>query len=62
MDVVASVRRVLDLPDDELDYASAKIAFNSLIDPEFDQEAVFRKLDQLTIAARALAKTTKDRA
>ena len=38
-DVVASVRGVLDLPDDELDYASAKIAFDSLIDPEFDRGA-----------------------
>lgn len=54
-DPVAAVRAVLDRPDAELDYARAKIAFDRIIDPSVDAEAVLVELDRLTRAARELA-------
>lgn len=53
--IIARVRKVLDLPDEELDYAAAKITFDSLIDPNFDRGWVLAALHRLTKTARDLA-------
>jgi regulator of sirC expression with transglutaminase-like and TPR domain len=55
-DVVSAVRSVLEVPDDQLDYARAKVALDELIDPDFDRAAVFRSLDQLTAWAMTLTR------
>lgn len=54
-DPVAVVRAVLDQPDEELDYARAKIAFDRLIDPTIDEASVLAELDRLSESARKLA-------
>jgi hypothetical protein len=55
IDPVTVVRAVLDRRDDELDYAMAKLAFDQLIDPSVDTEAVLAELDRMTETARELA-------
>lgn len=51
----AVVSEVLEAPDDSIDYASTKITFDSLIDPDFDADVVRTQLDRLTEAAWSLA-------
>lgn len=45
------VAAVLDQPDDQLDYLTAKIAFDALVDPECDQAWVRTEVDRLTESA-----------
>lgn len=54
-DEVETVRQVLSLPEEELDYAEAKIAFDCAIDPSIDPDAVRAQLDLLEKTARQLA-------
>lgn len=54
-EIAEIVRRTLDVPDEQLDYARAKIAFDRLVDPSLDEQWVFAELDRLTDAARGLA-------
>lgn len=61
-EVVAAVRRILDAPDDQLDYAKAKIAFDRLIDPSVNEAEVLGELDRMTVAARELSGGTSDEA
>lgn len=55
-DSAAVISKVLGMADDELDYASAKITFDTLVDPNFDQDAVHAQLDQLTETAWSLTR------
>jgi regulator of sirC expression with transglutaminase-like and TPR domain len=59
-DAVSAVRAVLSLPDEELDYARAKVAFDKLVDASFDPETVLTELDQLTGNAWHLAGPAPD--
>jgi regulator of sirC expression with transglutaminase-like and TPR domain len=54
-DPVAVVRAVLALPDDQLDYARAKLAFDAAIDPSTDTQAVLAELDRMAQLARQMA-------
>jgi regulator of sirC expression with transglutaminase-like and TPR domain len=54
-DIVPSVQAVLLAPEEELDYARAKVALDRLIDPAADADWTFAELDRLTAAARRLA-------
>jgi regulator of sirC expression with transglutaminase-like and TPR domain len=54
-DVVATVQSVLSLPDDELDYARAKLTFDRIIDASIDIDATMAELDQMAEDARCLA-------
>jgi regulator of sirC expression with transglutaminase-like and TPR domain len=56
-DTVRSVEAVLRAPEEELDYARAKVALDLLIDPAADADWTFAELDRLTDAARRLAGT-----
>jgi regulator of sirC expression with transglutaminase-like and TPR domain len=53
--VVQAVQAVLCAPEEELDYARAKVALDLLIDPAADAEWTFAELDRLTATARQLA-------
>jgi regulator of sirC expression with transglutaminase-like and TPR domain len=57
---VEVVRQVLSLPDDQLDYAEAKIAFDCAIDPSIDADAVLSELDSMEAKARELAGTASN--
>ncbi|HEX8534732.1 MAG TPA: transglutaminase family protein [Allosphingosinicella sp.] len=52
---VDAVAAVLSLPDEQLDYARAKIAFDRIVDPTVDEDAVLAELDGLERAVRAFA-------
>jgi regulator of sirC expression with transglutaminase-like and TPR domain len=52
----ALVSDVLEQPDDRLDYLNAKIAFDALVDPDFDQDWVRAELDSLTASAWGLTR------
>jgi len=52
---VATVRAVLSLPDEQLDYARAKLTFDRIVDPSTDSAWVLRELDRMTDIARGLA-------
>jgi hypothetical protein len=52
---VRAVQAVLRAPEEELDYARAKVALDLLIDPVADADWTFAELDRLTAAARRLA-------
>lgn len=54
-DVVEKVRAVLALPDEQLDYARAKLAFDKIIDPSIDEKAVLAELGRMAAKARELA-------
>lgn len=60
--VVETVRAVLEHPDEELDYARSKIAFDRLVDPSIDEQWVLGELDRLTDSARELAGPAPDEA
>lgn len=51
----ATVARVLDAPDEKLDYLTAKLAFDAIVDPLFDEIQVAGEIDRLFEAARELA-------
>jgi len=57
---VEVVRRTLSLPDEELDYAEAKLAFDRAVDPSIDADAVLAELDSMAAAARDLAGPSPD--
>jgi len=59
-EAVETVRAVLALPDEALDYARAKLSFDRLIDPGIDEDAVLAELDSMTAQARALAGPSPD--
>lgn len=54
-DAVEAVRAVLSLPDDQLDYARAKLALDKIIDPSVDVDATLAELDRMAKKARRLA-------
>lgn len=56
VDTAEIVRQVLAVPDDELDYLEAKLAFDLFIDPEADATWVRNQVEALTSAARNLTK------
>jgi hypothetical protein len=49
------VRDILSVPDDQLDYGRAKLAFDRIIDPSVNADAVLAEIDQLASRASALA-------
>jgi regulator of sirC expression with transglutaminase-like and TPR domain len=51
----AIVHGVLSLPDDQLDYGRAKLAFDGIVDPSLNVDAVWAELDRLAQSATALA-------
>jgi len=53
--VSSQVRELPTVPDRQLDYTSAKLAFDRLIDPAVDEAAIRRELDNLAAQARAIA-------
>lgn len=50
-----AVGTVLSLPDDELDYARAKVALDKVIDHTVDADAVLAEIDRMVETARGLA-------
>jgi hypothetical protein len=48
------VRNILSLPDDQLDYGRAKLAFDQIIDPALNVDAASAEMDQLASQATAL--------
>lgn len=55
LSAAATVRSFLSAPDEELDYARAKLAFDRLIDPSADVTPQLAELDALTAEALRLA-------
>ena len=51
----AIVRGVLSLPDDQLDYGRAKLAFDRIVDPPLNVDAILAEIDGLAESATALA-------
>ncbi len=51
----SQVQSILSLPEDQLDYGRAKLAFDRIIDPSIDAEAVSVEIDRLARSATALA-------
>ena len=54
-DPVAIVEGVLATPDHDLDYARAKLAFDRIIDPSIDIDAVLRALEAMVETAKGHA-------
>jgi regulator of sirC expression with transglutaminase-like and TPR domain len=51
----AVVQSILSAPDDQLDYARAKLAFDRIVDPSVNVEATLAQIDRLARAADVLA-------
>lgn len=51
----AIVRGVLSLPDDQLDYGRAKLAFDRIVDPSLNADATMAEIDRLARRASGLA-------
>src|SRR4051812_20305535 len=51
----AIVQSVLAVPDDRLDYARAKLAFDRIVDPSLNVETTLAEIDRLARVANALA-------
>src|SRR4051812_50083537 len=51
----AIVQSVLAVPDDRLDYARAKLAFDRIVDPSLNVETTLAEIDRLARGANALA-------
>jgi len=51
----AIVQGILSVPDDQLDYARAKLAFDRIVDPSVNVEATLAEIDRLARRATALA-------
>ena len=51
----AIVGSVLSLPDEQLDYGRAKLAFDRIVDPSLNADAVLAEIDRLARSASALA-------
>lgn len=51
----AIVRSVLSLPDDQLNYGRAKLAFDRIVDPSLNVDATLAEIDRLAQSANALA-------
>ena len=51
----AITRDILSVPDDQLDYARAKLAFDRIVDPSIDAAATLAEIGQLARTAEALA-------
>lgn len=56
----ATVRAVLSEPDSELNYESAKLAFDRILAPELDEATVTAEIDQLAGAANEIAAKDSD--
>lgn len=54
------VRTILQTPDSELSYERAKLAFDKIIDPQFDQAAVVAEIDRLAKSARDITASETD--
>lgn len=59
-EAVEAVRAVLALPDEELDYARAKLAFDRIVDPSIDEAATLAELELMAETARAMAGPSAD--
>lgn len=55
LDPAESVRSILAVPDSQLDYARAKLAFDRIIDTSFNADATFAEVERLATHATALA-------
>lgn len=53
--IAASVRAILSVPDDRLDYARIKLALDALVDPSSDPDATMAELDRMAKKAKRLA-------
>lgn len=51
----ASVQNILSVPDDQLDYGRAKLAFDRIVDPSVSTDATLAEIDRLARRASALA-------
>ncbi len=51
----SQVRGIISVPEPQLDYATAKLALDRLIDPTIDEASIRRELEALTAQARAIA-------
>ena len=51
----AVVQDILSVPDDQLEYARAKLTFDRIVDPSINVEAILAEIDRLARAADALA-------
>jgi regulator of sirC expression with transglutaminase-like and TPR domain len=49
------VRDILSVPDDQLDYARAKLAVDRIVDPSLNADAILAEIERLARAADALA-------
>ena len=54
-DAAEAVRAVLATPDDQLDFAKAKLEFDKIIDPTIDIDAWMQKLSQMEQVVRTMA-------
>ncbi|HEX8258481.1 MAG TPA: hypothetical protein VF589_12695 [Allosphingosinicella sp.] len=54
-DPAAAVHAILSVPDDELDYACAKLALDRIVDPSIDVQATMVELHRMAGIARELA-------
>lgn len=53
--IADSVRAILSVPDDRLDYARVKLALDALVDPSSDVDETMAELDRMATKARRLA-------
>ena len=51
----AVVRDILSVPDDQLDYARAKLAFDRIVDPSINIDSTLAEIDRMARSATALA-------
>jgi regulator of sirC expression with transglutaminase-like and TPR domain len=54
-DAVGTIRAILALPDDKIDFGRAALTFDRLADPSTDIEATLRQIDRMVQVIRAMA-------
>jgi len=55
MSAVRIVQAVLATPDDEIDFAKAKLTFDKLVDPSVDMKADLKRIDQMVATIKTMA-------
>lgn len=55
LDAARAIQAVLDTPDNELDFARAKLTLDKLVDPSIDVDRGIREIDIMVAAVKALA-------
>jgi regulator of sirC expression with transglutaminase-like and TPR domain len=60
-DAAEAIRALLETPDDQLDFARAKLSFDKMIDPTIDIDAWMQKIGQMEQAVRTMAGTSASR-